>query len=988
MLRPRSLRTPLLVLAAGALAACRPAEPLYDLPPALARALAAPGIAPRLSAAGSFRACPEPVPAGGTIPAAACAPPSRRQRERLTRLALHARGMRDSAAALHLQALVDVVVDDPGTASLDRAVARLRAAAAVARRPAPVLADLSAALLVRAERAQAPRDLLEAYEAAERALRADPRSAAARYNRALALDRFGAVDEAAREWDAFLAVDSTSGWAREARRRRDATLALAAPTAPADTSAHAWALFAAAERLRRAAVLGRALERRPGGDASLADAVRAIRAARGVDVAALAREHRAYGAAMARFAALDYDGAEAGFARAAGSASPVLARWARIHLGAIRQQQGRAAESERLLEGVAGEASARHPALEGRARWPLARLLTRAERWTPALPQAEAAARRFAAAGERENEAAALDLLAMARFESGDADAGYRDLHRAARLLRPYRASQRRHNLFFSAADRASADGLRHAALRLQDEAVAVAARNGAPATMAEARLQRARYHAALGDAARARADVDAVRLLARAPDENGRAWTAAILAEANGLVSLRADPRRAGAALDSAAAAFARIRVPIRERPALVGGADARIAAGDLRGAARLLESALRRMDGRPPAAFDEQGPVLDRLVLLTLAEGRVLDALEQVERARPSLSAGDAPRRPLAPLPGETAVEYARIADTVLAWTISAAGVDVTRTVVDTVRFARTLREVQGRLARGAREAEVRPALAWLHGVLIAPVERWIGTEAPLVIVADGEIASVPFAALFDGRRERYVVQDRPVRFAVSLREAARRPAPARPGGVVLVSDPAFDARRHPLLERLRHARAETDSVRARYPGARVLADTGATRPAFLGALAGASVVHFAGHAVFDDARPARSYLLLAPSPGDARAGEIPASELALMDLRHVRLVVLSACGTVRGGGGRGDGFTSLSGALLAAGAGGTVGSTWPVDDRRTAALMTRFHAVYRHAGDGPRALRDAQLALLRSPDPALRSPAAWAAFRYTGG
>jgi CHAT domain-containing protein len=95
----------------------------------------------------------------------------------------------------------------------------------------------------------------------------------------------------------------------------------------------------------------------------------------------------------------------------------------------------------------------------------------------------------------------------------------------------------------------------------------------------------------------------------------------------------------------------------------------------------------------------------------------------------------------------------------------------------------------------------------------------------------------------------------------------------------------------------------------------------------------------------------------------------------------------VVLSACRTVRSGTSRAGGFTGLSGALLAAGVGGAVGSTWEVDDRFTAALMTAFHGEYRLRRDGPRALRTAQLALLQSADPALRSPAAWAGFRYAG-
>ncbi|HYR09073.1 MAG TPA: CHAT domain-containing protein, partial [Longimicrobium sp.] len=78
---------------------------------------------------------------------------------------------------------------------------------------------------------------------------------------------------------------------------------------------------------------------------------------------------------------------------------------------------------------------------------------------------------------------------------------------------------------------------------------------------------------------------------------------------------------------------------------------------------------------------------------------------------------------------------------------------------------------------------------------------------------------------------------------------------------------------------------------------------------------------------------------------------------------------------------------GFAGLAGALLGAGVDGVVGSPWRVEDGLSGPLMTEFHRAYRRTGDGAGALRAAQLAALRGGDPALRSPAAWAAFRYVG-
>jgi len=141
----------------------------------------------------------------------------------------------------------------------------------------------------------------------------------------------------------------------------------------------------------------------------------------------------------------------------------------------------------------------------------------------------------------------------------------------------------------------------------------------------------------------------------------------------------------------------------------------------------------------------------------------------------------------------------------------------------------------------------------------------------------------------------------------------------------------------------------------------------------------------MHYAGHAAFDDIRPEQSGLILAPEASGA--GELTAAEIARLDLDHLQLVVLSACETTRPGAGPSGGFAGLAGALLAAGAGGVLGTLWQVDDALTLQLMTEFHRAYRSSGDGAGSLRAAQLSLLRSSAPPLRSPAAWAGFRYAG-
>lgn len=991
---------------------------------------AAPGIAPRVSIMTRFRPCGDSTTTRGTIPVASCTVSKTRSTPGDAVAALQAA---PDSQQLHLAALVDLAATDSSGRMLERSISGLRRAAVRSENPAPVLADLSAALIVRAERNQAPRDLLEAYEVAERAITRQPRNQAALYNRALAIHRLGLVDTTRDAWAAFLAADPGSPWAAEAAKRLRYLHAVAAPAAPAtDAPASELAEFASADpqrarelgmdqllgewgdamnaadtlragdRLHRAAALGAALRRRPGGDQSLADAVEAIRHSTPSARTRLARAHRIYRDAMRTYDAAEFEEARSELNAAFHGAmdSPALRGWTGVYLATVQAHldPDRNAALAGLRQTIAGIDARRHPAMSARARWSYGNTLSRAERWEAGLDQATVSARMFADAGERENEGAALAVAASARFVLGEPDSGYAVVARAFKALRPYRASLRAHNLLAASADRAADDGMSRSAVLLSDEDVRVSSRLE-PKYVAEALVRRARHRVAAGEMAGARADLRRARPIVAALDDSYMTrWLRAELNGAEALAML--DANRRTAAFDSSAAFFSGISLPIRLLPTLVVGAEARLAAGDSAGASRRLEAVMRmlehrqdsiRMEPRRAAVFEAARSAVDRLVMLKLHEGRVEEALRYVDRARASLAPSGTRRatRRDGPLvrPGEVAVEYTLMGDTLLTWTVSGSNVGVVRTPVDTARLVRTLERLEASLEAAAGEAEVRPALSQLYEWLVRPVEGRLGAaETPVVVVVDGRLAAVPFAALYDARRGRYWIDDHPLRFAVSLSEAARPAPPGGGGESLFIADPAFIPGQHPLLNRLPRARNEARNAASLYPGATLLDGTAATPAALLRALPRAQIAHFGGHAVFDDARPERSYLVLAAEPGNP-AGRLTAAELAKLDLHRVRLVALSACRTMRTGQSRAAGYSGFSGALLAAGVAGTVGSTWNVEEGATEALMTAFHRSYAARPDGPGALRTAQRALAHGSDPALRSPSAWAGFRYSG-
>lgn len=94
---------------------------------------------------------------------------------------------------------------------------------------------------------------------------------------------------------------------------------------------------------------------------------------------------------------------------------------------------------------------------------------------------------------------------------------------------------------------------------------------------------------------------------------------------------------------------------------------------------------------------------------------------------------------------------------------------------------------------------------------------------------------------------------------------------------------------------------------------------------------------------------------------------------------------LVVLSGCETMLGTVFAGEGPLSLSRAMLQNGAGGTIGSLWPVADRPTSIFMKHFYQHLKSSqGDVAASLSYAQEAL--SNNPRYRHPKYWSAFVFT--
>jgi CHAT domain-containing protein len=276
----------------------------------------------------------------------------------------------------------------------------------------------------------------------------------------------------------------------------------------------------------------------------------------------------------------------------------------------------------------------------------------------------------------------------------------------------------------------------------------------------------------------------------------------------------------------------------------------------------------------------------------------------------------------------------------------------------------------------------------LAELYETLLAPeLARVAGTVRTMRVDARDELAALPWAALYDRRSARHLVESVAVWYTTDMWRTPDAEAPMQPSRVLVIDAAPRDGRRA-----LPGAQDEVQRISAIWGTQSTGLDGAHGAACALAAVPAFEVVHFAGHAVLDAERPERSYLEL-PALSDAR---ISGLKLVTSAFPRVRLVVLAACDTrgaqrtARGAGGDARlsrGLASLADAFREAGVREVIGAAWAIDDAATAAMMEQLHAALRAGAAPTMALREAQLTGLRSQDLARRSPRVWAAFQLLG-
>lgn len=380
------------------------------------------------------------------------------------------------------------------------------------------------------------------------------------------------------------------------------------------------------------------------------------------------------------------------------------------------------------------------------------------------------------------------------------------------------------------------------------------------------------------------------------------------------------------------------------------------------------------------------------------------------------------------------EVLVEYFVTAPRSVAWVLEGSGVQVydiagreeLAPLVEGYRNALVARNRRDRAESAAQRAlrikradrKLEVIGAQLSSRLLSPLAAVLG-ERKLLIVADGPLEQVPFAALKDpvdpgGRPMGHVREIAFLPSAGSMLALRRSREAVNPQtrGLAIVADPVFrqddprlSGRPTPIsvpeglaeatralglktIPRLLYSRVEGQSIARLSPDATLLFDFDATRGAFMaGRLRDFRILHFAAHGISNPGDPNLSGLVLSLVD---RAGKPQNGFLRFEDVYGQRLqpelVVLSACQTAVGKRFEETGMMTMAGAFLHAGAERVVSTLWKIDDEATAEFMRSFYRELLGKRASPTAaLKTAQSELAQSPR--WRSPYYWGAFILQG-
>jgi CHAT domain-containing protein len=696
-----------------------------------------------------------------------------------------------------------------------------------------------------------------------------------------------------------------------------------------------------------------------------------------------------------------------------------------------------------LLDPIEREARRRdYGHLLARIRSTRATFLLRQGRYVESLAESDGALAEYERLGDAEDLADTRARRIGVFRKAGQNELAWREAMQAMRAESHMVETRTRHALLGDTAESARALGHVSTALLYQNTAVRLIQRDlvatpperydvikGLLINLGVVRRGRAEIEVQLGQYDRAASDLsEAIRLKAPNMDPNAQRILQARIEEIRAQSLMRVNPASAASAF-SQALALASTESRTNRALLFAQRAEARRRAGKPADAENDLRAALDELHAEETSLLEHRkkgsGEELwslyfsrfpetyERLISQLLEEGRKEEAFDYAERARAfeplNLVSEIAPKefdgktKHLAEIrqalpPGTLLIEYSLLENQAMAWLVSRdrfEAIPLKAQRRDIVRLSTALQHTAS--ARNRTDFETQ--LYALYDALLAePLTKLGQMPERLVIVPDGSMHGLPFAALRNPRSNHYVIEDVPVEIAGSanlyLVSLARDKVLTSRGtpSVLLVGDPAFNralALAHGL-QPLPHARRECEQIYDLYkPRARMLLESDATIPQFLKRARSSTVIHVAAHTIVNAQAPSRSFILFAPAVNEPGPLDAQALLTRLSPLDRTRLVVLSTCSSAGGLPVGAEGVAPLVRPLIGAGVPAVLGTLWNVEDATAEEILVSFHRHYRAGQDAAVALQSAQVELLTNKNnkPGLRSVLAWAPFQVIG-
>ena len=904
---------------------------------------------------------------------------------------------------------------------IDQAVDALQRADAMEPDDPAVLADLSAALVARASQSAARgdagasssgEDWPRALEAAEQSLAIAPERPEPAFNRALALQALGLATQAKEAWQAYLALDSASPWAEDARRHlarltqsgRDLNDPDRGPSPSRvddDGLVPIWRTRQIIETdlLARWAESSRDPSKRlepppefrrladAGGPSAIAAMARAALAACAESQHACRRfaaHHASYSLAAKLQGQELYGESRVPSAMAVRELDAVgspLRLSARLLAARAELRSGDAATGREHLTAIVAAPTSEDPLAHAGAQAQLGILAFSSGRLNDVESYYAGQLRMAELSADPTAVLVAHAMLGTFSRYIGDLKTAWYHWASAARYAA--QADPRsRHAWLMAMGNACVISGLRHAASDVARAAEANG-RHVHPAALVETGALRAKALAMLEDTDAAGAALSEARAaLGRIPDEALRTRLELQLLTA----AAEAPSGDHHAAKEAALGAIAivrqqreRLRLPqlflslsrasralgddsVAERALQEGTAAFEEERGYLNTDQRLsyFDASWGLFSERTERAL-EAGDIDEALDAFAKSRARTLDESRHVAQTKPSLqlvqnSLG----------PGDALLLVSQFPRRLAVTFVTGNRYSVHWVALDEVAAQRLARRLEA-----GPEVE-RAAAAELFEAMFGPLRDSLATVDALWIVPDVPYYAVPFAALVDEHVGRYLIEMVAIAIAPSVDVVVRRPRLAGKPVTLLAVGVGVSSEGLPALP---HATREAADVAGLYGASTVLLDDHATPERVIEEIKTADVAHFGTHAMPNEERPMLSSLAM--RDGSGHSAPLFGRDLAAAALGRLRVAVLAACGTGVGMVRRGEGPLSLARALIVGGAGTVIATLTDVPDDASLLLSLAIHRELATGARAMDALRLAQLDVIRQGRPT----SAWA-------